>query len=82
MVPQVATATITGDLPETFATQATAWADEAGVKLTLTLGNPTTIEVVGKGAHAQEPKDGKMLALTWPIYWQTCHLIQPVKLIS
>ena len=59
MVPQVATATITGDLPETFATQATAWADEAGVKLTLTLGNPTTIEVVGKGAHAQEPKDGK-----------------------
>ena len=43
----------------TFATQATAWADEAGVKLTLTLGNPTTIEVVGKGAHAQEPKDGK-----------------------
>ena len=21
----------------------------------------------------------KMLALTWPIYWQTCHLIQPVE---
>ncbi|TLF38230.1 dipeptidase PepV [Lacticaseibacillus zeae] len=62
MVPQEAKATITGDLPESFATQVNDWADQQGVKLTLTLGNPTTIEIVGKGAHAQEPKDGKNAA--------------------
>lgn len=62
MVPQEAKAVISGPLPEAFVTQAEKWATEQEVTLTLTPGNPTTIELIGKGAHAQEPKDGKNAA--------------------
>lgn len=62
MVPQEAKAVISGPLPEAFMTQAEKWATEQEVTLTLTPGNPTTIELIGKGAHAQEPKDGKNAA--------------------
>lgn len=62
MVPQEAKAVISGPLPEAFVTQAEKWAAEQEVTLTLTPGNPTTIELIGKGAHAQEPKDGKNAA--------------------
>ena len=62
MVPQEAKAVISGPLPEAFVTQAEKWTTEQEVTFTLTPGNPTTIELIGKGAHAQEPKDGKNAA--------------------
>lgn len=59
MVPQSATATITGSLPSDFSDQAQRFASEHGVKVAvLTAGDKTTVELTGKGAHAQEPKAG------------------------
>lgn len=59
MVPQTASATLTGPLPDNFSTLVAAQNATAGVQLSVEeAGDVTTITVVGKGAHAQEPKDG------------------------
>lgn len=59
MVPQIAEATLSGTLPATFAADLATFATANGVKITTaTVNGETTVTLTGKGAHAQEPKDG------------------------
>lgn len=59
MVPTEDKADYCGPLPEAFMTTAEKWAAETEVAHSLTPGHPTTIELIGKGAHATEHKDGQ-----------------------
>ncbi|MFD1428952.1 dipeptidase PepV [Lacticaseibacillus mingshuiensis] len=59
MVPQEATATISGTLPGTFEHELAQFAAAQNVTVnTQPVAGGLTITMTGKGAHAQEPKDG------------------------
>ena len=59
MVPQSATATLTGTLPDTWPALLTSKNAEPGITIeSEATADGITITATGKGAHAQEPKDG------------------------
>lgn len=59
MVPQEATATIVGTLPDALRSALDTFGPANGVTIsTAPVQNGLTITLTGKGAHAQEPKDG------------------------
>jgi len=59
MVPQNADATISGSLPSDFESQLKQFASDNHVQASVKVdGNTATVSLIGKGAHAQEPKVG------------------------